>query len=228
MKDQEHLDESAFTTEQAILLTGVTRRKLDYWIDTGLLSPDIEAAKGRGRVRLFSFRNLVELRVAVWLRDKVSLQLIRQIVQSLRTQGEDRPLSQVTFGVLETHMARQPRGTYDVVLQREDGGWETKQGQLIMEIRIPISQFQDEIQVKLAKGRKREGSVGRIEKRRGVLGSTPVIAGTRVPTSAVWSLARAGYSVEAIIESYPGLQKQDVRAALQAEEAVRARKRDTA
>ena len=39
---------------------------------------------GAGAVRLWSFQNLLEVRVALWLRDRVSLQLLRKIVQSFR------------------------------------------------------------------------------------------------------------------------------------------------
>src|SRR5437764_13810122 len=85
----------AFTTDQVLRLAGLTKGKLEYWIATGVLHADVDLAKGRGRVRLFSFQNLVEARMAAWLRDKVSLQLIRKIVGRLRETGLDRPLTSV-------------------------------------------------------------------------------------------------------------------------------------
>jgi DNA-binding transcriptional MerR regulator len=81
------LQTAAFTSDQALRLTGASRRRLGYWVDTRLISPSIQRGEGRGRVRLFSFANLLELRTAVWLRDKVSLQLIRKIVQRCRSRG---------------------------------------------------------------------------------------------------------------------------------------------
>jgi len=42
----------------------------------------------------------------------------------------------------------------------------------------------------------------------------PVIAGTRIPTSAIKSFNDAGYTVDEIIEEYPDLTPEDVKAAL--------------
>jgi len=189
---------AAFTSDQALRLTGASRRRLSYWVDTGLIAPSIQRGEGRGRVRLFSFANLLELRTAVWLRDKVSLQLIRKIVERLRKDG---------------------RSFYDVVLQRADARWEEWQrpGQLIMELTVPIETFAAELDRKIAAERARRTKVGKVERRRGVLGSTTVIAGTRIPTRAVWDLHKAGYSNDAILRSYPGLSRADITAALAAE-----------
>lgn len=209
---------AAFTSDQALRLTGASRRRLSYWVDTGLIAPSIQRGEGRGRVRLFSFANLLELRTAVWLRDKVSLQLIRKIVERLREQGLDRPLSSVTFGVIE-YARKDGRSSYDVVLQRADARWEEWQrpGQLIMELTVPIETFAAELDRKIAAERARRTKVGKVERRRGVLGSTTVIAGTRIPTRAVWDLHEAGYSNDAILRSYPGLSRADITAALAAE-----------
>ncbi|MGH2810974.1 MAG: MerR family transcriptional regulator, partial [Actinomycetota bacterium] len=81
-----------FTSDQVLRLTGVTKRRLDYWIQRGLVVPEISRARGRGSVRLFSFENLLEVKVAVWLRSKdVSLQLIRKIVGKLKKRGLSHP-----------------------------------------------------------------------------------------------------------------------------------------
>lgn len=219
-------DTAAFTSEQALRLTGATRRRLGYWVSTGILTPDIQKGEGRGRVRLFSFENLLELRVALWLRDKVSLQLIRKIIQRLKSRGMYRPLSSVTFGVVEyANKKGMPR--YEVVMQMDDGKWESWQapGQLIMELTVPIQTFAESLDERIARDRTRRSKVGQVERRRGVLGSTPVVAGTRVPTRAVWDLHEAGYSTAQILRSYPGISRADVSAALEAEGSRRRRKR---
>ncbi|HEY7295362.1 MAG TPA: DUF433 domain-containing protein [Dehalococcoidia bacterium] len=41
-----------------------------------------------------------------------------------------------------------------------------------------------------------------------------VLAGTRIPTAAVWNLANAGYNTDAILREYPRLRAEDVEAAL--------------
>lgn len=206
----------AFTAEQVMRLTGISRRRLAYWLDSGILAADVDAARGRGHVRLFSFRNLVEVRVALWLRDKVSLQLIRKIVARLRRgDGPDRPLVELRFAVIEDRSGRRPP-RHEVIVQGPDGSWEeARSGQKVLEITVPLQAFAEELHEAAEKDRRRRRRAGKVERRRGVLGSTPVLAGTRVPTSAIRSLRNAGYSVDRILRNYPGLTKADVRAALQ-------------
>jgi uncharacterized protein (DUF433 family) len=202
-----------FTTEQVIRLTGISRRRLAYWLDRDIVAADVDEARGRGHVRLWSFRNLVEVRVALWLRDKVSLQLIRAMVGKLRgLEGLDHPLADVSLAVVET--TRKAR-RQDVVIQQADGSWETwAEGQKVMEVTVPLRRFADELRQAADVDRRSRRQVGAVERRRGALGSTPVLAGTRVPISAIRSLHQAGWSTERILASYPGLEAADVAAAL--------------
>jgi uncharacterized protein (DUF433 family) len=56
--------------------------------------------------------------------------------------------------------------------------------------------------------------IGKIDKNRYVSYNRPVIAGTRLPTSAIKSFNDAGYTVEEIIEEYPDLTHEDIKATL--------------
>ena len=58
----------AFTDDQVRRLTGVTTRRLDEWAERGLLRATIDRPVGSRRVRLFSFADMVAVRVAHWLR----------------------------------------------------------------------------------------------------------------------------------------------------------------
>lgn len=216
-------NDGVFSSQQVIRLAGITKRRLDYWIDKGIVTADIDRAEGRGRVRLFSFANLVEVRVAAWLRDKVSLQLIGKIVQRLRSEDARLPLAELTFGVVEDTVRGRPR--HQVVVLGEDGVWEEwRTGQKIMEITVPLKTFAEKLRQSAEADRRRSRRVGKTEKRRGVLGSAEVVAGTRVPTSAIWSLHEAGYSLQRILDSYPGLEPADVKAAIRAEEHRRSKR----
>jgi len=91
---------NGFSAETARRLTGVTYRQLDYWARTGLLRPSVRAATGKGSRRVYSFQDIVELRVVSrMLASGVSLAAVRQAVRYLTTNYEDvnRPLAQLTL-----------------------------------------------------------------------------------------------------------------------------------
>ena len=76
---------------------GITYRQLDYWARTGLLEPSVRTAAGSGSQRLYSFRDILVLKVIKRLLETgVSLQSIRTAVEHLRERGVD-DLAQVTL-----------------------------------------------------------------------------------------------------------------------------------
>jgi len=58
----------AYNAKTACKLTGITYRQLVYWDNTHLIKPSISEAEGTGTVRLYSFTDLVELKVARMLK----------------------------------------------------------------------------------------------------------------------------------------------------------------
>ena len=52
-----------YRSPEACQIVGVTYRKLDYWARTGLVKPSIRRADGSGSGRLWSFEDLVELKL---------------------------------------------------------------------------------------------------------------------------------------------------------------------
>jgi DNA-binding transcriptional MerR regulator len=69
---------------------GISYRQLDYWARTALVVPSIRDASGSGTQRLYSFRDLVVLKVVKRLLDAgVSLQNIRKAIETLRSRGVD-------------------------------------------------------------------------------------------------------------------------------------------
>jgi len=76
---------------------GITSRQLDYWARTGLVEPAVRGAKGSGSHRLYSFRDILVLKVVKRLLDTgVSLQQIRTAVLHLRERGVE-DLAQITL-----------------------------------------------------------------------------------------------------------------------------------
>jgi DNA-binding transcriptional MerR regulator len=76
---------------------GITYRQLDYWARTGLVEPTVRSAGGSGTQRLYSFRDILLLKVIKRLLDAgVSLQHIRTAIVHLRERGTD-DLTEVTL-----------------------------------------------------------------------------------------------------------------------------------
>lgn len=76
---------------------GITYRQLDYWARTGLIEPSVRGASGSGTQRLYSFRDILILKVIKRLLDAgISLQQIRTAVTHLRERGTD-DLTRVTL-----------------------------------------------------------------------------------------------------------------------------------
>ena len=110
-------------------IVGITYRQLDYWARTGLVTPSVRDASGSGTQRLYSFQDLVTLRVIKNLLDTgVSLQRVRKAVEHLESM--DRPISGVTLmsdgtGVYEAHspqelvdLVRRGQGVFAIAVDR--------------------------------------------------------------------------------------------------------------
>lgn len=76
---------------------GITYRQLDYWARTGLVEPSIRGARGSGSQRLYSFRDILVLKVVKRLLDTgVTLQQIRTAITFLHERGVE-DLAQITL-----------------------------------------------------------------------------------------------------------------------------------
>lgn len=74
---------------QACHLAGITYRQLDYWARTELLTPSIQEAQGSGTQRLYSFTDVVQLRIIKRILDTgMNLKKVRMAVEWLRREME--------------------------------------------------------------------------------------------------------------------------------------------
>ena len=90
-------DDLGYRGPTACNAAGITYRQLDYWARTGLVEPSVRSATGSGTQRLYSFRDILLLKVIKRLLDAgVSLQQIRAAVAHLRARGTD-DLTRVTL-----------------------------------------------------------------------------------------------------------------------------------
>lgn len=90
-------EDVGYRGQVACKAAGITYRQLDYWARTELVVPSIRPASGSGTQRLYSFRDILLMRIIKRLIDTgVSLQNVRVAVQHLADQGVT-DLSQITL-----------------------------------------------------------------------------------------------------------------------------------
>src|SRR4030067_1319176 len=91
---------NSFNSKAVSKIIGIPTRVIDYWDRTNFVKPSISEASGYGSVRLYSFSDLIQFRVAKFLRDQgVSLQKIRKSLNYLRKHlpEVEKPLAQLRF-----------------------------------------------------------------------------------------------------------------------------------
>jgi uncharacterized protein (DUF433 family) len=205
---------TAYTQEQVERLTGVSRRQLRAWA-TGdqFFAPGFQFADGtRPTLRLHYFLDLVGLKVVNALRNeaKVPFPELKRVKQKLSHLGEDL-WSKTTLCVV---------GKRVVFVGPETGEKEEiSGGQRVLRIPLQVIAARMEDAARAMRQRKPD-AIGKIEQRRGVAQNRPVIAGTRIPVSAIQEFHRASYSVDAISKQYPTLAHDDIRAAIAHEDVA--------
>lgn len=169
--DLPDLDEATgYRGPVACKAAGITYRQLDYWARTGLVEPSVRTAGGSGTQRLYSFRDILVLKVVKRLLDTgVSLQQIRTAVTHLRERGVE-DLAQITLmsdgaSVYECTSADEVfdlvqggQGVFGIAVGRV---WREVEGSLA---ELPTERVEDETPVEVAgdelAARRRARSVG--------------------------------------------------------------------
>ena len=91
---------NSFNSKAVSKIIGIPFRVIDYWDRTAFIKPSISEASGYGSVRLYSFTDLIQFRVAKFLRDQgLSLQKIRKSLNFLRKHlpEVEQPLAELRF-----------------------------------------------------------------------------------------------------------------------------------
>ncbi len=84
------MNEQGYSGTQAAKVVGITYRQLDYWARTNLVTPSLASAKGSGSRRLYSYRDLLELRVVRTLLDAgIELPRVRRVFEYVRQHVTD-------------------------------------------------------------------------------------------------------------------------------------------
>ncbi len=186
--------EALYPEEFAARLSGVDVRVLRSWQGSGA-SPAL----------IYTFRDLVCLRVLRFLSHEMGLG-----PAALRDLREK--LSLLDDAAWELAWLDVQGQTIAFVVPHP--GEAAPAGMDIGHKALPLARFIGEMSAAVAGlGDRKPGDLGRIERKRGVMGGRPVIAGTRILVSSVQAFAEAGYSAAQIREQYPTLTLADVAAA---------------
>ncbi|MDA8295514.1 MAG: MerR family transcriptional regulator [Actinomycetota bacterium] len=120
---------------QVCKIVGITYRQLDYWARTDLLRPSLVDAKGSGSQRLYSYQDLLELKVIKQLLDAgVKLQSARKAIDCLRQSGEDLAAANLVLGATGTVLARSDEQLVDLL----------RGGQGVFNV-VPLASVLDEV-----------------------------------------------------------------------------------
>jgi len=201
----------AFSADQVCRLTGLSPRQLAFWDRTGFFSPAyVDEDRRRPFSRIYSFRDLVGLRTIAGLRTTVSLQELRKLGAWLKEQYQD-PWANLTFYVAGGHVLFEDPETRARISAHPLG-----------QMAFPVEMHKVAAETRAAAAtllQRGPEQIGHIQQNRYVVQNAPVLAGTRIPTAAIWDLHQADYSTAAIIAEYPRLTEQDIQAAIEYEES---------
>jgi len=130
-----------YNTEAVCKITGLSKRQIDYWDTTHFIKPSIQEASGHGSVRLYSFTDLIEFRVAKALRGAgISLQKMRRSLNYLRKHKPEieKPMTQQKF-ITDGE-------SIFILTDKEDVALDTlKGGQLVLSV-IALGKIVEELQ----------------------------------------------------------------------------------
>ena len=131
----------SFRISEVSRVVGATHSQLAYWDKTGLVSPSLRAASGRGSRRLYSVEDIFELKVLMKLLDSsLPLQRIRSSFRFIRSQSK----ALASFVVLTDGKTVYFYEDYDVLVDT------LKEGQTVL--RIAVQDLIAEVQARLTNG----------------------------------------------------------------------------
>jgi uncharacterized protein (DUF433 family) len=193
---------------------------LRYWDKTWFFSPEWgDDGRFGAFSRIYSFRDVVGLYGIALLRKRhgFSLQELRPVGDYLRRHHET-PWASLAFYVAGRN----------VYFRDPESPDETYVGvRPLAQEAIPIELARiagDLLETTARLQRRQNGLLGKIERNRNVAHNANVLAGTRVPTLAVWNLHKADFSTQQIVREYPRLTPIDVKAAIEFEAKRQRRK----
>jgi uncharacterized protein (DUF433 family)/DNA-binding transcriptional MerR regulator len=184
-------------------LAGVPYSTLHYWAREGIVVPSISPE----RVRLWSWTDLLKLRAVTWLRKEqhIGMQRVTQLLDEIdELELEDEPLQHVV-------LVSRNRDLYLRVgdqVQRVDDGHQVGVPDML-DLIAPFDRGPDLIRPR-----------PHLRIIPGKLSGEPHVRDTRIPSYSIYALHRSGYSGDAILSLYPGLEGPEVEEAIDLERSL--------
>lgn len=196
----------AFTPDQASRVTGLSRRQLHYWDETGFFRPR-HTEDWRRFGRMYSFKDVVGLRTIAKLRDRLPLQELRKIGSWLSARYEE-PWADLKFFVIAKQVVfEEPSGRRGVA-----GSSQSVLPIRLAEIERETDEAADQLLVRTGE------QFGRVTRNRYVQHNAWILDGTRIPISAILDFHNAGFEPTEILKEYPRLTLGDINAAIEFEQ----------
>jgi uncharacterized protein (DUF433 family) len=199
-----------FTAAQAAKLANVSQQQLAAWRTRGILRPSYDGEFGE--TRIYSFREVVALKVLGVLRGRygVTPSELARVAAWLQCH-HDEEWPGLRLLIADKRVLFTPA--------ESEGGDGVEAC-----ARVDVGEIAAEVESAFNSLRVRTGEqIGKISRHPKILRNTPVLAGTRIPTSAIKNFSDAGYSASEIVREYPTLTEADVEAALRYEASLKQR-----
>ena len=127
----------AYRGPQVCSIVGITYRQLDYWTRTKLIKASVADAAGSGTQRLYSYSDLLQIKVIKSLLDSgFDLKKVRKVIETLSDRlGEDVASANLVISDGQIMLAQSDSELVDLL----------RQGQGVLNI-LPIGGLQTELQ----------------------------------------------------------------------------------
>lgn len=209
----------AYTAERAAAISGVPRRTVHHWARSRVVVPSVSAE----RVRLWSYADLLALRIVYWLRRQKTTETGHTVPATAMKQVR------AALGQLrELDVDLLHDGSSTLLIDRAGMLHLRTPGSPVRDVvgQVPIPDVVDLIApfetAERTRGLdlQRPSEFVRIVPRK--LSGAPHVVGTRIDTEALAALARRGFDPAGIARLYPDLTEAQIRDALRVEERLAA------
>ncbi len=212
MANQQDSTIAALSEDHIVRITGLSKGQLRAWDKLGFFEPNYAYSdRSKAYSRIYSFKDAVGLRAISVLKKQhnVSQQHLVKVAKLLSKKGFSH-WSDVKLFVIKRKVHFQHPSSNKV-----EG---VEDGQFAM---LEVIKVIDDVLEKVSILKMRQpNQIGKIDRNKFVARNSWVVSGTRIPTATIRRYIDAGFNEDQIIEEYPALTYDDIRAAVKHEKRL--------